>query len=48
MIPINRLKTKYDRIQDETIKKDRTKIELLIDLRKKGVDTTSRRYLKKN
>ena len=48
MTPINRLKTKYDLVQDGSIKKDKTKIELLIDLRKKGVDTTSRRYLKKN
>ena len=44
--PIERLKTKYDLIQDGSIIKDKTKIELLIDLRKIGVDTTSRPYLK--
>ena len=40
------IKSKYDSVQDTKIKKDKTKIELLIELRKKGVDTTSRRFLK--
>ena len=46
MKPIERLKTKYDLIKNGSIKKDKTKIELLIDLRKIGADITSRRYLK--
>ena len=44
--PLECIKSKYDKIHDSTIKKDKTKIELLVELRRKGVDTTSRRYLK--
>ena len=35
MTAIDRLKTKYDLVQDESIKKDKIRIELLIELRKK-------------
>ena len=46
MAPLQRLKTKYDLLQNGSIKRNITKIELLIELRKKGVDTTSRRFFK--
>ena len=33
--PLECIKSKYDLIHDSTIKKDKTKIELLVELRKK-------------
>ena len=46
MTPLDQLKTKYKSIQDGTVTNDKTKIALLVELRRKGIDTTSRRYLK--
>ena len=36
----------YDREVGGTIVKEKNKTQLIVDLRNKGVDTTSRRYLK--
>ena len=41
-----RVLTRYDTVAAGTIAKDRTKAALLVELRKIGVDTTTRRFLK--
>ena len=41
-----RLETKDDVVTSEVITKQKTKTELLIELRQKGVDTTVKRFLK--
>ena len=46
MRPIDRIAKKYDKILSYEIVREKTKIELLIELRRAGVDTQKRRFLK--
>ena len=40
------LSSKYDVISPSTKVREKTKVELLVELNSKGVDTTTRRYMK--
>ena len=46
MTPDEKAATKYDRTDGTTQRKEKTKAQLLINLRARGVDTTKKRYLK--
>ena len=45
---INKLSTKYDKVLDEVEVKERSKVRLLVDLMKKCVDTSKKRFLKED
>ena len=46
MDPMTKLATKYDRVLNTIEKIEKTKVQLLIELRSKGFDTSSKRFLK--
>ena len=46
MTPAERLESRDNPLLHETITKDRMMADLLVNLRKQGADTTSRRFLK--
>ena len=45
MTPQQQLENKFDQLLGTYTEKERTKVELLVELRKKGIDTSKNRYL---